>query len=333
MNPVQALAILSLGAFVTVLITAVFYVFTVRGRLLSPEVISAPSAKDEKLHTELVEQRLLIEKLGTTLSRHTAELSAARTGTGMGAFGPGLDNMRSVLDTQLVAVRKIGSMLMQQTEQLTAIDTRIQQQEQRLERLEAQLTTSDDQPESDRERLVGLLEAQADRLAALGTRVEKWNSTQQDQAASIAHYAVVLDELKRELNVQAALAQELDTRVNEQRPMLESVAESGRTQRSLMEDLKTVFSEMLPKLDVLADVQIPPEQNRLTEIEGIGPVYSGKLYDAGITTFRQLAEMTPADLNTLIGAPEWRARSIDTESWIKQAKHLAAQREKVETDS
>jgi len=80
----------------------------------------------------------------------------------------------------------------------------------------------------------------------------------------------------------------------------------------------------------VADIVADPDRS-LTDIDGIGPVYAGKLYEAGITTFRQLAEMAPDELDELIGAPEWRARSMDTASWIAQAEELASQREKDET--
>ena len=55
MEPVQAFAILSLGAFVTVLVTALFYVFSVRPRLLEPVPLESVGMLDEAIKADLLE--------------------------------------------------------------------------------------------------------------------------------------------------------------------------------------------------------------------------------------------------------------------------------------
>jgi len=80
----------------------------------------------------------------------------------------------------------------------------------------------------------------------------------------------------------------------------------------------------------LGAVPLRPGQDRLTEIRGIGPVYAGRLYKAGIQTFAQLASMTPDELYRLLDEPKWRLRAIDAESWIRQAAARAAPNEKDE---
>jgi len=57
----------------------------------------------------------------------------------------------------------------------------------------------------------------------------------------------------------------------------------------------------------------------LREIEGIGPAISERLHNAGIHTFRQLAETDPARLSELL--EDERLRNItNTESWPEQAR-------------
>ncbi len=69
-------------------------------------------------------------------------------------------------------------------------------------------------------------------------------------------------------------------------------------------------------------------QDRLQDIKGIGPVFSGLLMEHGIRTFEQLAKLTPAELRTLADVPRWRA--IDAESWIEQARLRASTHDKAE---
>lgn len=65
----------------------------------------------------------------------------------------------------------------------------------------------------------------------------------------------------------------------------------------------------------------PGEYDDLELIDGIGPVFEGKLYDAGITTFAVLAR-TPADrLREIISPQKWQ--KIEPEKWIAEAAERA----------
>ena len=57
----------------------------------------------------------------------------------------------------------------------------------------------------------------------------------------------------------------------------------------------------------------------LTDIGGIGPVIAGKLTKLGITTFQQLADLTPADVERIDAELNFKGR-IERENWIEQAK-------------
>jgi predicted flap endonuclease-1-like 5' DNA nuclease len=64
------------------------------------------------------------------------------------------------------------------------------------------------------------------------------------------------------------------------------------------------------------------EQRRdsLIDINGIGPVYERRLFDAGIYTFAELAAQSPEQLRELVGAKSWQ--DIDTEAWIAEARQF-----------
>jgi len=62
----------------------------------------------------------------------------------------------------------------------------------------------------------------------------------------------------------------------------------------------------------------------LEPLEGIGPVYEKRLYDAGICTYAALAQTTPEQLEAICGAGG--VRKPNFKAWIKQAQKLAARK-------
>jgi len=60
------------------------------------------------------------------------------------------------------------------------------------------------------------------------------------------------------------------------------------------------------------------EKDDLTRISGVGPVIVGKLEALGITTFQQVADFTPEDVERIDGELNFKGR-IDRDEWIKQA--------------
>ncbi|HAV75907.1 MAG TPA: hypothetical protein DCX53_00990 [Anaerolineae bacterium] len=64
-----------------------------------------------------------------------------------------------------------------------------------------------------------------------------------------------------------------------------------------------------------------PKKDDLKRILGIGPVISKKLNDAGITTFEQMADLKPNQLENILG--DLIKRLSDEAGLIAQAKELA----------
>ena len=66
------------------------------------------------------------------------------------------------------------------------------------------------------------------------------------------------------------------------------------------------------------------EKDRLQDIKGIGSVFAGRLHEAGVHTFSDLAAQTPEQVRQIIKPQPWQA--VDLESWIVQAQQFAAAR-------
>lgn len=64
----------------------------------------------------------------------------------------------------------------------------------------------------------------------------------------------------------------------------------------------------------------PAPNDDLTCIKGIGARFAQILQEAGTTSFAELARRTPAELQAIVQAPEWR--KVDYDDWISQAQAL-----------
>ena len=60
------------------------------------------------------------------------------------------------------------------------------------------------------------------------------------------------------------------------------------------------------------------EPDDIEDLPGIGKVYEGRLYDAGVCTWGKLASLTPDELAAIVKAPKWN--QPDFEAWIAYAK-------------
>ena len=88
----------------------------------------------------------------------------------------------------------------------------------------------------------------------------------------------------------------------------------------VVEEVAAVAEEVVAEPVVEA---APAAEDKLTDINGIGPVIEGKLQAMGITTFQQIADLKPADVERIDGELNFKGR-IDREEWIAQAKAKVA---------
>lgn len=77
----------------------------------------------------------------------------------------------------------------------------------------------------------------------------------------------------------------------------------------------TVVVESKPAIE-----RKPTLPDDLESIRGIGPAYAQRLREAGITTFKALADQTPEHLSEIVQARVWQA--IEPQSWIDQAREF-----------
>lgn len=84
---------------------------------------------------------------------------------------------------------------------------------------------------------------------------------------------------------------------------------------------KAPAKKAAPKKAAPAKKAAKAESDDLTQLSGVGPVIVGKLNDAGITTFKQIAEWTAEDVAKFDEELNFKGR-IERENWIEQAKEL-----------
>jgi len=76
------------------------------------------------------------------------------------------------------------------------------------------------------------------------------------------------------------------------------------------------------RVEVPTPVAISDNRDPLEDIDGIGPVYQQKLYEAGIKTFAQLAAASPSRITEVIEPQNWQ--HIDVMKWRREAALYAA---------
>ncbi len=79
-----------------------------------------------------------------------------------------------------------------------------------------------------------------------------------------------------------------------------------------------------PAAVVAPSPEAAPAAYDLTALDGIGPKTAEALHEAGVTSFAQLAEMTPAALRDLMAAAHVRIVGDSIDTWPAQAKLAAA---------
>ena len=115
--------------------------------------------------------------------------------------------------------------------------------------------------------------------------------------------------------VQSALAAEGQAR---SRAVGESDGSDG-----LRAELDTANRQVAQLRAELAALRGTPARDALIDINGIGPVIEKRLFEAGITTFAQLAAESPARLRDIARLKDWQ--DADPNAWIAEARSRAGQ--------
>jgi predicted flap endonuclease-1-like 5' DNA nuclease len=97
--------------------------------------------------------------------------------------------------------------------------------------------------------------------------------------------------------------------------------------RDKLRSLETENRDLRARINVgpqVLEKVVTVERERLEDIYGIGPVFAGRLREAGVTTFAQLAEQNPNRVREWMAIEDWQV--ADPESWISQARDFAERR-------
>ena len=106
-------------------------------------------------------------------------------------------------------------------------------------------------------------------------------------------------------------------------PTLKRILEIKEFQQVDLTSLKADALRLAEETDTIGRMWDGTAPDDFEPFEGIGATYEGRLYDAGICTYRALAAATVEQLAGICQAPEWR--KPDYASWIAQAKRLIGQ--------
>lgn len=304
------LALLFAGAFFAILVVALFYWRMVRPELLTtpplPEA-TAPAAQDGRLLAA-------IQALNETLVRHSALLSHLPTSFEVRAPVGG-ESLARTLDAIQQAQAEQSGALARLAREIAALGTSEEPVSEALMRMEIELAALREAREA-QDGLRQHLEAQRATLEDVKALLAALNEGNLHIGAMLA--------AQRDLLAQAGASQERSEQaLLELRQRLEQLLGDEQAQSRMLQEL----TQREPPVQTIIREEVLVTQDRLQDIKGIGPVYSGMLHERGIHTFEQLGSLMPEDLYILLDVPEWR---IDADSWIEQAQLLAAQRRRRE---
>jgi predicted flap endonuclease-1-like 5' DNA nuclease len=298
-DPILALAILSLGAFVGVVLTGLFYVGVFRPSgaeesALEPIRLQAGgggTASD--VRSELQHLRQLLEKSAAQSSNE--ELTRL------------VKNLSERIEQQSLRLDTLSKELYDSHATLGAIVDQLDTQTGILSHANAILEQIED---------TGVAADSSAEIAALRGQI----AAQQTAVGKLLADLQTVN-LGTAIREQSERLGQLHARIDEQAGILSQALTQQREQQALLKGIDAQIDEVEEGV-----VRIKPtRQDRLTDIKGIGRVYAGLLYDAGIQTFKQLAAFTPEELRSIV-----KSKRANTDDWIEHAKQLVAQQEKLE---
>ena len=188
----------------------------------------------------------------------------------------------------------------------------------------------------------------AARRDALETELEKLRSASEISKAADAERNDRVKQLQsenRELGAQVKSTEEAHAKAQSGLAGLEEQAKQARVQNAdLQQSLKQQEAELKRLETELAQVErktgepaaagaaspaaapaqpVSAAADDLSRINGIGEAVQEKLAGLGITSFRQIAEFTPADINRVNEVLSFPGR-IERERWVEQARAIVS---------
>ncbi|MBL8066305.1 MAG: hypothetical protein JNM34_10670 [Chthonomonadaceae bacterium] len=298
---------------------------------------AAPSAEDfESVQSQLSEAQQQVSRLNSVLGeRPTVEQFDALKDQ-LGTTRREVESLQSALEARPTSEtvdslqHKVDSYLSELTELRSTLEQRPTQDDlaearQLIASREAKLTqVMEDLASRPSSEDVQRLQIELDQMSVLARNVEAVQQELNSKVQDVEHLSHQVAELESRL-ASAPKAEDLE-----------------RLQASLREQT-AVNSELNKALELLAAkpveapiaaAQTPSMPATLTEasepagdhdpmiqIRGIGHVFERKLYEAGVTRFSQLADMSPERVLEIIQPAEWQ--QVDPAEWIVEARRLS----------
>ena len=171
-----------------------------------------------------------------------------------------------------------------------------------------------------------------EREANFSSRLATLQEELRQSDSALAETKERLIALQMEVRATEARAKPLEAELAQAKRAAEQAIEQEMKQRALVAELQEKRAggkpAPAPRAAPASAPQQPPsppaaaKADDLTAIRGVGKVIEKKLHDLGITSFRQIADLTPEEVRRINEAIDFPGR-VEREHWIEQAKGLA----------
>jgi predicted flap endonuclease-1-like 5' DNA nuclease len=177
-----------------------------------------------------------------------------------------------------------------------------------------------------------------EQLAERDALIQRYQQREAEQQRALVAMRDALARSRSELSEASATAQQLRVAAGagaepeRQGLALGAAAGDGPSVSQQISGLQVYLEQQRREAEQLrADLQqeralrlaaVLPGGDPLIDIDGIGPVYQKKLYDAGITSFAGLGALTPEQVREIVQPRSWQ--EIDAAAWIAEARTRAA---------
>jgi len=313
-----------LGLIVGVVVTWYFLRMRYRAKMAEQETSwaeklkkkEAEAAKEQGLHQETKNALIEAESWRTAAEQQTATLKSE-----LAESRESLKKAEAEVSTQRILHEKTKSALAESQssaaaaqEDASALKIEAADNRQALEKARSETSAIKNMAavaKSDNEALQAKLAAE---VAARSDLEEKLRAQQQ---AGVAAAAVDMDTAE---NVRR-LESEITTRDQRIKDLEAQLARSNeRDSRPTAVAVEPAQQTPLQHAPGVSEGM--NELDDLTRIKGIGLVLQNKLQNLGVTSFRQIADFTPADIERVNGVLDFPGR-IERERWVEQARDFA----------
>jgi predicted flap endonuclease-1-like 5' DNA nuclease len=122
----------------------------------------------------------------------------------------------------------------------------------------------------------------------------------------------------------------LQAELAENRQKLATTEHELKTAQARLKEAEQTLEQLRAELNLPVQPAAEPAKNerkdRLERIRGIGAVFARRLNEVGISTFEQLAELSPDRIREIVHVEEWQ--KIEPEKWIEEARELGGAEER-----